>query len=72
VAGPIAGAFVFDCISRCMMLGDTVRDELVTFENELGQGVPVMGCLTFGEVGTLGRGVPQFHNKTAVVLALGG
>ncbi|KYF50377.1 hypothetical protein BE08_13855 [Sorangium cellulosum] len=71
VAGPIAGAFVFDCISRCMMLGDTVRDELTTFENELGQSVPVMGCLTFGEVGALGRGVPQFHNKTAVVLALG-
>ncbi|WP_441289190.1 FIST signal transduction protein [Sorangium sp. KYC3313] len=71
VAGPIAGAFVFDCISRCMMLGDTVRDELTTFESELGESVPVMGCLTFGEVGTLGRGVPQFHNKTAVVLALG-
>ncbi|WP_437610408.1 FIST N-terminal domain-containing protein [Sorangium sp. So ce834] len=71
VSGPIAGAFVFDCISRCMMLGDTVRDELATFESELGQSVPVMGCLTFGEVGTLGRGVPQFHNKTAVVLALG-
>lgn len=71
VAGPIAGAFVFDCISRCMMLGDTVRDELTTFENELGKSVPVMGCLTFGEVGALGRGVPQFHNKTAVVLALG-
>ncbi|WP_438017918.1 FIST N-terminal domain-containing protein [Sorangium sp. So ce315] len=71
VGGPIAGAFVFDCISRCMMLGDTVRDELATFESELGQSVPVMGCLTFGEVGALGRGVPQFHNKTAVVLALG-
>ncbi|AUX39234.1 hypothetical protein SOCE26_006180 [Sorangium cellulosum] len=71
VAGPIAGAFVFDCISRCMMLGDTVRDELTTFESELGERVPVMGCLTFGEVGALGRGVPQFHNKTAVVFALG-
>lgn len=71
VGGPIAGAFVFDCISRFLLLGDAVGDELSTFESELGDSVPVMGCLTFGEVGALGRGVPQFHNKTAVVLALG-
>jgi hypothetical protein len=71
VGGPLAGAFVFDCISRCLLLGDTVGDELSTFESELGGRVPVMGCLTFGEVGALGRGVPQFHNKTAVVLAMG-
>jgi hypothetical protein len=71
VDGPVAGAFVFDCISRSLMLGEGVRDELATFGAELGKGVPVVGCLTFGEVGALGRGVPQFHNKTAVVLALG-
>jgi hypothetical protein len=71
VGGAVAGAFVFDCISRCLLLGDAVRDELTTFASELGAGAPVMGCLTFGEVGALGRGMPQFHNKTAVVLALG-
>jgi hypothetical protein len=72
VGAPVAGAFVFDCISRSLMLGEAVREELATFLAELGPGVPVMGCLTFGEVGALGRGVPQFHNKTAVVLAMGG
>lgn len=70
VGGAVAGAIVFDCISRSLMLGEGVRDELATFGAELGD-VPVVGCLTFGEVGVLGRGVPQFHNKTAVVLALG-
>jgi hypothetical protein len=30
----------------------------------------MIGCLTFGEVGGSGTGVPQFHNKTAVVLTL--
>lgn len=69
VGGPLAGAIVFDCISRSLMLGEAVREELATFEAELD--APVIGCLTFGEVGALGRGVPQFHNKTAVVLALG-
>ncbi|MCC6552567.1 MAG: FIST C-terminal domain-containing protein [Polyangiaceae bacterium] len=72
VGGPIAGAIVFDCISRSLMLGASVREELATFADELGPGAPVLGCLTFGEVGALGRGVPQFHNKTAVVLAMGG
>jgi hypothetical protein len=33
--------------------------------------VPLLGCLSYGEIGALGRGGPQFHNKTAVVLALG-
>lgn len=72
VGAPVAGAFVFDCISRSLMLGQGVRDELATYGTEFGPEVPVIGCLTFGEVGALGRGVPQFHNKTAVVLAMGG
>lgn len=71
VGGTVGGAIVFDCISRSLMLGEGVREELAIFGAELGEGVPVIGCLTFGEVGVLGHGVPQFHNKTAVVLALG-
>ena len=38
---------------------------------ELDRSVPLIGCLSYGEIGALGRGGPQFHNKTAVVLALG-
>ncbi|MBI2375498.1 MAG: FIST C-terminal domain-containing protein [Deltaproteobacteria bacterium] len=71
VRGELGGALVFDCVSRSLMLGDGVRDELAAFQEGLGGSrVPIMGCLTFGEIGALGTGVPQFHNKTAVLLAL--
>ena len=70
--GALGGAVVFDCVSRYLVLGDGVRDELSRFQAALGEGVPLVGCLTLGEVGAMGGGVPQFHNKTAVVVALPG
>jgi len=72
VGGPLGGAFVFDCVSRLVILGERVTEELAAFGAALGQDTPMMGCLTFGEVGALGAGVAQFHNKTAAVLALPG
>ncbi|MBN8231582.1 FIST C-terminal domain-containing protein [Corallococcus macrosporus] len=71
-SGALGGAMVFDCVSRYLLLEDGVRDELSRFQDALGAGVPVVGCLTLGEVGAMGGGVPQFHNKTAVVVALPG
>ncbi len=68
--GEIGGALVFDCVSRYLMLGDGLRDELAACQSALGSRVPVLGCLTFGEVGAFGSRMPQFHNKTMVVLAL--
>lgn len=70
VGGDVSGAFVFDCVSRWLMLKDRMREELDAFREGLGGAVPMLGCLTFGEVGALGGGVPQLHNKTAVILAL--
>ncbi|MFP2898310.1 FIST signal transduction protein, partial [Corallococcus sp. 4LFB] len=70
--GALGGAVVFDCVSRYLILGEGVREELSRFQDALGEGVPVVGCLTLGEVGAMGGGVPQFHNKTAVVVALPG
>ncbi|MFB1484330.1 FIST signal transduction protein [Corallococcus sp. RDP092CA] len=71
--GPLGGAVVFDCVSRYLLLGEEgVRDELSRFQDALGAGVPVVGCLTLGEVGAMGGGAPQFHNKTSVVVALPG
>lgn len=67
---PLGGALVFDCISRYLMLGDRLGDELAACHAALGGDVPVLGCLTFGEVGAFGSRLPQFHNKTMVVLAL--
>ena len=67
--GHIGGALVFDCISRYLMLGDRLTEELAACQGALGAEVPVLGCLTFGEVGAFGSRMPQFHNKTMVVLA---
>jgi hypothetical protein len=72
VAGPLGGALVFDCVSRHAIHGDHMREELSAIQAGIGAGVPMLGCLTFGEVGVIGTGAPQFHNKTAVVLAFPG
>jgi hypothetical protein len=70
VQGPVGGALVFDCVSRYLLLGDDgMRDELRAIQSGLGPDVPWIGCLTLGELGALGAGVPQFHNKTTQVLA---
>lgn len=69
VRGPVAGALVFDCVSRSSILGEAMRSEVAAIRDGVGRTCPVLGCLTFGEVGVLGEGVPQFHNKSTVVLA---
>jgi hypothetical protein len=68
--GPLGGALLFDCVSRDAVLGERLRDELGATHDALGGDVPLLGCLTFGEVGAFGSRLPQFHNKTAVVLTL--
>jgi hypothetical protein len=70
VDGMAAGAIIFDCMSRHLILGASFADELVAYRDALGQDVPVIGCLTFGEIASFGREVPQFHNKTTVVVAI--
>lgn len=68
VGGVVAGGIAFDCVSRSLLLGDRLPDELAAFQRGLGDGVPFFGGLSLGEVGALGRGVPQVHNKAVAVL----
>jgi len=70
VLGPPGGAIVFDCVSRYLILGGDMRRELAAIQEGIGRETPMMGCLTLGELGTVGSVAPQFHNKTAVVMAL--
>lgn len=72
VESALGGALLFDCVSRYPILGDQMREELSAIRAGIGADVPVLGCLTFGEVGATGASAPQFHNKTTVVLALPG
>ncbi len=67
--GEVGGAFIFDCVSRFTVLGPSISLELAAFQRALGPCVPFLGCLSIGEVAAFGPCVPQFHNKTAVVLA---
>jgi hypothetical protein len=68
--GAIGGAIVFDCVSRAMLLGAHFGGELRAMQRSMGAAVPLMGCLTVGEIGAGPSVAPQFLNKTAVVLAV--
>lgn len=62
-----AGAVVFDCICRNLILGDTFKDAVVGISEELG-GVPLAGFETYGEIAMGGGDLSGFHNTTTVLL----
>lgn len=68
-AGEPRFALLFDCVSRFLLVKGEVDDVGIGRE-VLGPSTPIVGILTFGEVGTY-NDVPLFHNKTMVV-AVGG
>ncbi len=60
---------LFECISRWLLMGEAFGGELAAIRAAIGPQVPLLGALTFGEIGS-SKDVPLLHNKTAVV-ALG-
>ncbi len=68
---PVAGALMFDCICRNLILGDEFKLAIRGASEVLG-GARLAGFETYGEVG-LGTGeLSGFHNTTSVVLAFPG
>ena len=63
-----AGAIVFDCICRNLILGDRFGDAVRGISEELG-GVPLAGFETYGEIALDAGDLSGFHNTTTVVLA---
>ena len=63
----IAGVLVFSCISRCILLKDAFIDEVLAIRGIVGDDVPIFGCMTFGEIGSIRGGPPEFHNKSVVL-----
>ena len=64
----VAGALVFDCICRNLILGPKFGDAVKEIEKGLG-GAPLAGFETYGEIAMdLGQS-SGFHNTTTVVLA---
>ena len=64
-----AGAVIFDCICRGMILKEDFQKEIDAVREVLG-GVPVAGFLTYGEIANYKNKLDGWHNATAVVLAL--
>lgn len=63
-----AGAIVFDCICRNLILKDQFGTAIRGMVEELG-GVPLAGFETYGEIALDAGDMSGFHNTTSVVLA---
>lgn len=66
--GKVAGALVFDCICRNLILGDRFHAAVNQVSQALGD-VPLAGFETYGEIALAAGDMSGFHNTTTVVLA---
>lgn len=64
----VAGAVVFDCICRNLILGDRFAQAVKGMSKALG-GAPLAGFETYGEIALDVGDMSGFHNTTTVVLA---
>ncbi len=64
----VAGALVFDCICRNLILGESFHNAVSQISQELG-GAPIAGFETYGEIALAAGDMSGFHNTTSVVLA---
>ncbi len=62
---------LFDCISRVLLMGDRFVEEIQAIRQAVGEEVPLLGALSFGEIGSY-VDVPLLHNKTTVIAVGGG
>lgn len=61
-------ALTIDCISRALLLGDRLTDELGALRLP---GLPQAGALTIGEIASSGDRFLEVHNKTTVLAVIG-
>jgi methyl-accepting chemotaxis protein len=64
----VAGAVVFDCVCRALILDHGFADAVSAMAREL-DGAPVGGWETYGEIAMNEGDLSGFHNTTSVVLA---
>ena len=73
---PCDFAFVFDSISRYILLGREANKEVETIKERLGKDTPIIGIYTCGEQAPLKamdyHGMTYFHNQTITILGIGG
>jgi hypothetical protein len=64
---PLAGAFVYDCACREIILGDEFGTAVDAMDEELG--IPFSGFETYGEISMQLGQMSGFHNTTTVIMA---
>jgi len=62
--------FMFNCISRYWLMGDNFKLELEVVRKSIGWDVPMVGMLTWEEIGNY-KTAPLLHNKTILVSIAG-
>ncbi|HQO57292.1 MAG TPA: FIST N-terminal domain-containing protein [Candidatus Omnitrophota bacterium] len=65
----LAGAFVFDCVCRSLILGDRFFEGIQAVKSVIGN-IPIIGFETYGEIGLVPGQLSGFHNTTTVVLLI--
>lgn len=60
--------FLFNCVSRYLLMKNDFEKELNIILNIVGKDTPVIGMLTFGGISAYSS-VPLFHNKTILIAA---
>lgn len=56
--------FFFDCISRVFYLEEHITEEIAAVA---GEGLPLIGAFTLGEIANSGKAFLEYYNKTSVV-----
>ena len=65
-----AAVIAFDCICRRIFLGDHYRQQVDAFKSVVGEGVPVIGWETYGEIAMTPSQHSGWHNSTTVLAIL--
>lgn len=65
----LAGAVVFDCVCRAVILGDDFARAIDGIKEVLGE-IPLIGFETYGEIAMEIGQLSGFHNTTSVVLLI--
>ncbi|MFW5920827.1 MAG: FIST signal transduction protein [Polyangiales bacterium] len=68
--GRPAGVLVFDCICRHAFLKDEYPRQVEAFRSVVGDGVPIAGWETYGEIAMTPSQQTGWHNSTTVLAVL--
>jgi len=64
---PLAGAVIFDCACRAMILKEQFAKSIEASQSVLGT-IPIIGCETYGEIAMDMGQLSGFHNTATVVM----